>query len=143
MPSLIITGARVFLYLNGRKVGRITSFTWDSITDQKEFVGLDCGEPYEIGPELTKVAGQAGLLRLAGDGGAEGLGIVPQFKDQTKQKYSTIVLVDRVTKTILFRADECMITTQRWAVQPKGRLEGQMSFKGITWNNENVRSNTN
>lgn len=141
-PSLIVTGARVFLYVNGNRVGRVTSFMWKSTTDYKEINGLDSGEPYELAPEITRVIGQVGLLRLAGDGGIEGLGIVPQFEDLTRQKYVTLALVDRTTKVLLFRADQCVIVDQQWAVAAKGRLEGNMSFKGVTWSNEFPRSST-
>lgn len=142
MPhSLIVTGARVFLYINGKKVGKVTSFMWKSTTDYKEINGLDSAEPYELASEITRVVGQVGLLRLAGDGGIEGLGITAQFEDLTRQKYVTIALVDRVTQTLLFRADQCVIVDQQWSVQVKNRLEGMMSFKGITWNNEFVRGN--
>lgn len=141
--SLIVTGARVFLYVNGKKVSRVTSFQWKSTTDYTEINGLDSSEPYELAPGITRVMGQLGLLRLAGDGGIEGLGVTAQYEDLTRQKYSTIALVDRTTQTLLFKADECVVVDQQWAVQAKGRLEGNMSFKGITWNNEFIRAHAN
>ena len=139
--SLIVTAARVFLYMNGQKVGRVTTFQWKSTTDYIEINGLDSSDPYELAPGITRVMGQIGLLRMAGDGGAEGLGVTAQYEDLTRQKYATIALVDRTTQTLLFKADECVVVDQQWAVQAKGRLEGNMSFKGITWNNEFIRAN--
>lgn len=143
MPaSLLVTGARVFLYLNGRKIGRATAFGWRSITPRKAIYGLDSSEPYELAPTTTKMQGTVSLLRSAGDGGVEGMGIAGQYEDLSREKYATILLLERKTGLVLFRADECSVTDQQWNVAAKAKLEGGFSFEGLTWNNETIKSHS-
>lgn len=128
------------MYFNGRKVGQCTAFSYRSMTPRKAIYGLDSSEPYELAPTTTKVQGSVSLLRSAGDGGVEGLGVAAQYEDLTREKYATIALLERVTQLLLFRADGCMIGEQSWQVNARGRLEGTMTFEGLTWNNETTRS---
>jgi hypothetical protein len=134
--SHLATAARVILYINGQPYAQATSFRWDSATPARALYGLDCGEPYELAHTVTKITGQIGLLRVVGDGGLEGAGVVQHFADVPKGRYFTLALIDRVTDTQLFRADRCKATSQSWNVPSKGRIEGTLTFEALDWSNE-------
>lgn len=136
--SRLLTGARVILYINGRPYAAVISFKWDSATPKKAIYGLDSGEPYELAPGQTKITGTITLLRTIGDGGAEGAGMVAEFSDVPREKYFTLALVERLTDTQIFRADQCSVTNQGWDIPSKGTVTGSLSFEALTWNNEAV-----
>jgi hypothetical protein len=137
MPaSRIASTAKVILYINGNAYAQAMSFRWSSDTPKKPLYGLDSSEPYELAPTVTKVSGQITLLRLVGDGGAEGAGATPSLPSIPAGKYFTLMLVDRATDTQLFRADHCTATSQGWDVPSKGLITGGLSFEALTWSNE-------
>lgn len=134
--SRLVTGAKVALYINGRPYAQVTSFRWDSLTPAKPIYGIDSGEPYELAPTTTRIAGNVGMVRLIGDGGLEGPGITHHFGDVPRGKYFSLTLVERGTDTTIFRADRCTATSQSWDVPNKGMVQGQMAFEALDWSNE-------
>lgn len=134
--SQLVTGAKVILYINGNPYAMVTSFRWDSATPKRAIYGLDSATPYELAPGQTKITGSIGLVRLSGDGGLEGAGIVAPAPQAIREKYFTIQLVDRSTDTQLFAADKCSVLNQGWEVGAKGLMSGNMSFEALAWNNE-------
>ena len=138
---MLITGARVFLYINGVKIGRTRSFTWRSDTEADEIPGLDSSDPYEIAPTITRCSGQIMFYRTAGDGGAEGAGLTTDYEDLTRLKYVTLSLVERVSKLEIFRADGVMITSQSASVAAKEGMTVSITFKGIRYSNEFKKRN--
>jgi hypothetical protein len=134
--SRIASTAKVVLYINGRAWAQATSFRWTCDTPTKEITGIDSSEPYELAPTRSKVTGQVALLRLVGDGGAEGAGAMVPFESLPQGKYFTLMLVDRSTDTQLFRADYCRASSQYWDVPQKGLITGSLSFEAISCSNE-------
>lgn len=134
--SRIITGARVLVYVNGKPFAQVTHFRWDSATPPKKIMGVDSGEPVELAPTTTMISGNMGLLRLSGDGGLEGAGIIPEFSEVPRGKYFSLALIDRATDTQIFRADRCWCASQSWDIPSKGMVTGQMTFEALGWNNE-------
>lgn len=139
MPALTIVGAQVIVYINGRVYGQAESFEWESLTPKKPIFGIDSPDPFELAPTTTQCRGTLGAVRTHGDGGFQGAGVIAAYPDLTREKYFTLVLVDRVTKTILFEAALCSASMEKWRVAPKNIMRGTMSFEGITWGNEASR----
>jgi len=133
---MLITGARVFLYINAVKIGRARSFTWKSDTEADEIPGLDSSDPYEIAPTTTRCAGQIMFYRTAGDGGAEGAGLTTDYEDLTRLKYVTLSLVERVSKLEIFRAEGVTITSQSGGVAAKEGMNMSITFKALRYSNE-------
>lgn len=136
MESRVVTGARVRVYINGRLLGRVWKFNFSANTPVDPIQGIDSSLPYELAPTVSHITGTLALYRLAGDGGIEGPGMAAIVQDILKQKYFTLMVVERVTDTVIFRADQCMVTMQNWDVAAAGRMNGTVQFQGIAWNNE-------
>jgi len=132
----LLTAARVILYINGTAYSYVTDFRWSSATPSRQIRGLDSSMPYELGPGIASCQGSIGLLRGSGTGGLEGIGISPSFEQLVKGRYFTLMLVDRLTDTTLFRADNCWMTNQSWNAPSKSRVTGQMTFEALSWSNE-------
>lgn len=136
MISKIAHGARLILYINGKALGIATSFDFSSETSRKEIRGIDVAHPQEIGATTTSVSGSIGVLRLILDMGAQGYNLVTPQTDANKEKYISILLVDRALDTTVFQCDFAQITSERWSVAAKGVMTGSLSFTGINWNND-------
>lgn len=132
----LVQSASVLCMVNGRPYGVVTAFQWNSTTPKKEFYGLDSVDPFEIGATITKITGTISVYRTNGDGGAEGWGLATTYDDLSREKYFSLMLVDRATDRVLFQADYCSVTSQAWNVPPKGVITGQIQFTALTWNNE-------
>lgn len=138
--SKLLHGAAVLCYVNGYLVGRITHFRYSYSVGIKEIDGLDFPMPFELAETFISVSGSMRLLKISGDGGTQGMGILPQVNEVPRLKYSTLVIVDRNTGTALFKSDFCRITEESWDVPNKGLVEGSVSFKAISFSNEMANS---
>jgi hypothetical protein len=136
MRSRVVVSARIILYINGKRIGRITGFQFSSATNRKPAYGLDSSTPYELIPMTTRITGAVDVIRTVGDGGIEGPGIVASNKDIIREKYFSIMLLDRATDKIIFQADQCSVLQQNWSVPLKGIVQGSFQFEALSWNNE-------
>lgn len=134
--ALTLPGAAITCYVNGQRFGRVTSFSWESMTPFKARYGLDSADPFELVPMYTKVQGSIGLLRTVGDGGAEGAGMTVSFEDLPRGKYFSLMLVDRGSDQVLFQAELCVAKVQKWDVRSRSIVTGSVEFEGISWTNE-------
>lgn len=123
-------------YINGKLVGRVTSFRWSSDTPRKDIYGLDSVVPYEIAPTTVSCSGSVGLIRTHADGSIEALGMTAHSSQMERERYFTLTLVDRATDTLLFRADYCAVIGQQWEVPERGLVRGTVNFRALQWNNE-------
>lgn len=137
--SLIVTGASVRVFINGRLYGNVTSFKFTSETPGKEIHGLDSVEPDEIATTVARVSGSLGMYRLIASGGLQGIGVQPEYADLPAGKYFTLSLVERSTDTTIFEASQCRAERESWDFAAKQQSQGQLDFKGIRWGNETAR----
>lgn len=134
--SKVLTSAKIVCYINGKACGYVTSFGWNSDTPMKNINGIDSLSPYELAPTSTNCTGNIGLVRTVRSGGIEALGMTAHSSVLAQARYVTITLIDRTTDSLLFRADFCAVTNQRWDVPEKGIVRGSVSFTALAWNNE-------
>ena len=134
--SPILTGARVAVYVNGVMFGRVSSFRYASDTPRREIRGVDSVIPFELAMTISKVSGSMTVYRLSQDGAAEGAGIVSPLDELTREKYFSIVLIDLVSNTAIFRADMCSAESQTWSFDAKSMVQGTINFTGLTYRNE-------
>lgn len=132
----VIVSAGVLMYINGTRVGTVTSFKFSSQTPKNPVHAIDSLEPFELVPVATKVTGSVGLVRTLYDGGAEGLGVSSQFEDVPREKYFSVMLVEHTSDTILFQADYCSLITQNWDFEAKNIVRGTIEFEALDWRNE-------
>jgi hypothetical protein len=135
MSSLTIHGARVVCYINGSVLG-VNSFKFTSDTPRRPVYCLDMQFPGELVLQSTRIVGTLGVYRQASDGGIEGVGMIATTPDLMSEKYFTILLVDRVTDTVLFSAELCSVLSQDWQVSTKDLMHGTIQFQAILWSNE-------
>lgn len=134
--SKVVVGAGLSVFVNGKIYGQVTAFKWDSGTPLKANMGIDSLIPYELANIATKVSGSMSLIRVHGDGGLEGRGIVAPLTHVELEKYFSILVVDRLTGLDVFRADHCKASSQSWQVSARGKMEGSFTFEGLQWTNE-------
>lgn len=136
LGGLVLTGAHVLLYINGRQVGRVTSFVWSPRRTVRRIQGIDTLLASELAPGPVSVSGQIGLIRTRRDGGAEGAGLMAPPPDLTREQYVSLLLKDRIADTVIFRADQCMVDSQSWRSETKNIISGTVTFEGISAFNE-------
>jgi hypothetical protein len=136
MNSLLVVGARVFVYINGQKWAKCTSLEFDSVTPHKAAIGLDFPDPFELMPTTNQIRGQLTCLRSVGDGGLESIGLTAPFTYLPRQKYFSLTVIDRQFDMIIFQADSCLVLDQKWQIAAKGIMAGAIIFEGLNWVNE-------
>lgn len=129
-------GARLICKINGVVVGQVIDFSFTSSTGVAAKRGIDIVIPQELAPTAVSVSGSISLLRTIGDGGAQGVGLVPSQIDAHKGKYVTLLLVERTTNTAVFKCDYALINAESWNIGPRKLMVGSIGFEGITWTNE-------
>lgn len=135
MYSSTIHGARVVCYINGSVLG-VNSIHFTSDTPRRAVYCLDMQFPGELVLQSTRIVGTLGLYRQASDGGIEGLGMIATTPDLMSEKYFAILLVDRVTDTVIFSAEQCSVLSQEWSIGIKDVMRGTIQFQAISWSNE-------
>lgn len=135
MQPILVAGAHLKCYINGRLFGTVTAMGFNVITAHEKRREIDNPETVEHVPTIFDLQGTFGLLR-ARDGGLEGQGIVPFGREIPRAKYLTIELLDRITGQIIFRATEAVVTAQQWQVQAKGLMTGSFTFEASGFSNE-------
>lgn len=139
--SMQFHGANALCYLNGILVGRVSRFDYDYTVTVQEARGLDFPMPFELMPGMIQIDGTLKLFRLSGDGGTQGMGMLPQVNDFSRLKYATVTIVDRTNGTAFFKSDLVLGTKESWGVPAKGLVEGSLTFKAIAFSNEMADSN--
>lgn len=134
--AISTTGASYKLWINNRIIGIATGFEWTSDPGRRPIYGLDQMQPFELAPGPSTITGRVDCIRVRDDGGLEGRGIAASDRNQTLEKYISIMLIDRVSDKVVFRCDQAAVNSQTWRVEAKGLLRGSFSFSGITWINE-------
>lgn len=132
----VISSAGVVCYVNGRPFGRVRDVQYTSQTPRKSIYGLDSMEPFELAPTTTKIMCRMTLYRTVGDAGAEGAAISSRYEDLPREKYFSVMLVERGSDTAIFEARYCSTTSQTWSVPEKGLVTGVVEFEALDWSNE-------
>lgn len=135
MGAWTLAGAHCKMYVNGQPFARVATFSFTATTTHRDISVVDTLDSYELAPTGTKVLGQMVIYRLHKDGGAEGAGMKAPPPDLARQKYFSLLLLDRLTDTVVFRADQCVVQSETWNFA-KGLVTGTVSIQGQTWGNE-------
>lgn len=136
---VLVSGARVVVYISSNKMGMLSEFEWNSTTGRKRADGIDVPFSLELMPTRVGVSGSIRMYRKIADGGAQRAGIVVPQNLISREKYFTIVLVERETDTVIFSADMCSATSESWIVKSRSLVEGVVTFEGVSWFNEASR----
>lgn len=129
--SRIITGAHAVCYINGRVWGQVTSFSWSEQRPHRVVRGIDDAIAADLVPGPVTTIATIGLVRRKRDAGAEGAGLTVPLQDLTRERYVSVLLVDRTSDVVLFRADRARATSQAWEVRPKGVMAGTVAIEAL------------
>jgi hypothetical protein len=131
-----VVTAGVLLYVNNRPYGKVVGFRFSSQTPREPVMAIDSVDPFELAPTSTKVTGSMEIVRAVGDGGAEGAGLTTSFEKLPRERYFSLMLVEKASDTVIFRADHCAVVSQTWDFQAKERARGSVEFEALSWSNE-------
>lgn len=131
-----MVAASVICYVNGRALGTVSSFSFQSVTPRKAIRGIDSNIPYELAPTTSAITGTLELYRMDADGGIEGYLFTAPFDELPTEKYFSLQLINTKTDTVLFQADYCSVESQSWNVSSKTLVTGTVNFSALYWNNE-------
>jgi hypothetical protein len=133
---LLLSGAKVVLYVNGNLFGKVSSFKYASATPRKKIRGVDSMVPFELGMTTNDINGTMTVYRLIQDGGAEGAGMVAPIVEIPREKYFSLILVDIASNTVIFEADYCSVEDQSWTFEARDLAKGQITFSALDYLNE-------
>jgi hypothetical protein len=133
--KVIATGG-VILHVNGQAYGRVAEFRFNVASPRKAIYGIDCSQPFELAPTTTRVSGTLKIYRTVGDGGAEGANMMGTGRKINREKYFKLALLEKMSDTVIFRADYCSVTSQSWDVPSKGIITGTIEFEALDFSNE-------
>ncbi len=126
-------GARSSLYINGNLYAVVTDLTWNGSAPRKELRGLDTPFPLELAATTVAVSGTLAVVKIIGDGGLQGAGVMANQTDITSEKYVSLLLIDQGSDTVMFQADYAQITNEAWNVPAKGLVKGQITFSALSY----------
>lgn len=134
--SFVLTGAKLGIYVNGRRYALAMDFSWESDSPKKALHVVDQLEAFELTPGPVRVSGTMNVIRQSGDGGAEGAGIVAPLKDISKERYFSLTVIELDTDITIFSAQRCSLVRQAWQVGARGLLRGTLTWEAIEFINE-------
>jgi len=135
MSTNLVTGARLILYVNGKKFAPVNSFSPVEDSPHREVHGIDSLEPIELVQGPLTCSGMFTIYRQVHDGGVEGAGMKATWDAETRSKYFSILIVDRITDTIIWESRKNSIVRQSWNFPAKGYVTGNIMFKGLSYGN--------
>ncbi len=136
MNSRLLVGAGLRCYINGQPFGRTQSGDFGIEYPRRAVDVLDSFFPAEMIQGATRTTGSLHIYRTHGDGGAQSAGIVAPLADLALEKYFSILILDRSTDTVVFRADQCSMVSERWGLPTRGYVMGVINFMAIGFSNE-------
>lgn len=137
--SRLLVGAQVVVYINAQLFGRVADMGWNETTPRREVHVVDYLPPWELIPTGITIHGTMTIYRMHRDGGLEAAGMKATWADLTKEKYFSIMVLDRVTDTVIFQANKCSVNSQSWHVG-RGYVMGNVAFTALDWSNETPQS---
>jgi hypothetical protein len=139
MINQLLVGAHLKVYVNGGPFGRTADFSWEESTPRRETAVVDYLPPWELEQGSVSVRASMTIYRMHMDGGIENAGLKAVWADLPREKYFSLLLIDRVTDTVVFRADRCSVEHQSWRAT-RGYVMGSVSIKALDWSNETQAS---
>jgi len=136
MFSVNIVTAGLHLYINGVKYSKASKISYTITSTHIERKGIDSLVGFELSPSSYHVTGRIEVYRQHGDGGLEGTGVTAPYTHLPLQKYFSIMVVNALTKQVIFKADDCSVMEQSWDATAKQRVSGHFTFQGLTALNE-------
>ena len=146
MSDQIVTAPQIKVYLNSKLVGFASALDYSIAQGGKAIFTVDSPFPQELaqGAAPSFIQGTMTVYRIYEESPeSQGL-IAPRTVNSAGQetsnpfetslgaaKYSTLELKDRTTENTILKAEYVMFNNQQWSIQPRGLVQGSLSFTGI------------
>lgn len=134
--SNLVTTPHCVALINSVPFARCSGLTYDVSSPRREVHGIDVLPPVELIPTSLSIHGTVQMYKIHGDGGNEASGLVATWNSMTREKYFSLLVLDRVTDTVLVQVDKCVVTNQSWVIQPKSFVIGTVAFSGFDYSND-------
>jgi hypothetical protein len=106
------------------------------MTPRRELRGIDTLQSVEFIPISANVKGTLQIYRLHQDGGIEAAGLAATFDSLTREKYASLMVIDRATDTTIVQIDKFCVQNQAWSFSPKALIVGTITWAGLNYINE-------
>lgn len=134
--SRVVTAPHILVFVNGRLYSQASGVSWTASSPRIVRGGIDSIVPYEISPGMTRISGRIKTYRGHADGALEGRGVVAPPAYIPRERYFSLLVVDRMFGNKILQVDHCSVEEQTWDVQAGRIMEGSFSFTGLTHSNE-------
>lgn len=134
--SNLVTSPYAVCYINSIPFARCCGLNYSILSPKKEIRGIDLLQPIELIPTSLSVYGTIQVYKLRVDGGAEAAGLIATWQKMTKEKYFSLMVLDRSTDSVLIQSNRCSVLDQNWSIQPKNFVTGTIKWSGIDYMNE-------
>jgi hypothetical protein len=58
------------------------------------------------------------------------------FANLPRERYFSVMIIERKSDRVLFAADRCSVISQSWQMGAKSMVTGTVEFEGLDWYNE-------
>ena len=134
--SNLVTSAHAVCYINSVAFARCCGLSYNCLSPKREIHVIDLLQPVELVPTSLSVHGVIQVYKLHNDGGLEAAGLLATWDNLTKEKYFSLMVLDRFSNAILVQVDNCCLTEQSWNIRPKEYILGTASWSGVNYSND-------
>ena len=134
--SFTLHGSAVKVKVNGQDLGIAQSISWSQSYGINTIMGIDSPFPQEIAPGHCSISGTISGIRIIGDGGLEGQGLLAYAENMLQKRYSLLQVVDRTNGDNILRVNQAMFSDQNWNISARGLVTFSVKFDGILATND-------
>jgi hypothetical protein len=130
MPSLLLTGSNIKLYINNKNYKEVQSINFTVDYGETEIYGIDTPYPQEVATTRVSVRGTVQGLRIKLSGGLQGANIRPLFTDIAAAPYISLRISDRYSGEDIIFIPNCKVTRESHSIPSKGIYRITFDFVG-------------
>jgi len=128
MPSIILAGPNIRLYVNNTLYKEVQSITVSIDYGEEPIYGIDSPYPQEIAITKVSVHGSIRGLRIKNSGGIQAKNMRPLYKDMAASPYISIRIQDLTsTEDILFLPN-AKVTRENHTIETKRTYKMDLDF---------------
>lgn len=130
MPSIVLTGAKIRLYVNNKIFNTVQSINFVVDYGENEIYGIDSPYPQEIAPGKITVRGTVACIRIQNSGGLQASQLRPLFSDFAASPYVSLRINDRQTNEDILFIPNAKVTKESHSAVTKQTYKLTFEFAG-------------
>jgi hypothetical protein len=131
MPSYVLTGAHIKLYINNVLYKEVQAIQFSIDYGEQETYGIDSPYPQEIATSRIAVRGSVQGLRLKMSGGLQAKNMRPLFQDVAANPYISVRIQDRQTGEDIMFVPNAKIVRESHSIATKSTYKMNFEFTGM------------